>query len=194
MIYAAIVIATIIGSIVLAKRGRGKNKFRRYLKAQVEVQADLSTLAGKVAIAFTGLGSPVVQEQTWVSSVKATWSLSNLTEAFSAGPIVVGVAHSDYTSAEIEAWLENQGSWSQGDLVAQEVAKRKIRQVGVFGTPAQALGIVDLNDGRNITTKCGWMLTTGQSIKYWAYNSGATALATTAAELIVKGHANLWPR
>jgi len=187
------IIIAIVALAMMAK-GRGKRRYGKYLRGAVDVLGDLSTLAALTVINFTMTGAPTVNERTWVSSVKASWTLSNLTEGFSMGPIVCGIAHSDYSVGEILGYLNNDGNWNEGDLVAQETSKRKIRQVGVFDTPAQALGISMLNDGRMITTKCGWILNQGQTLNFWCYNSGSNALATTAAELAVQGHANLWPR
>lgn len=127
-------------------------------------------------------------------TLKATWAIANHTAA--EGPIDVGIAHSDYTDAEIEEWIENQASWEQGDKIGQEVGRRKIRQVGAFRTEQVDVGLANytLNEGREITTKCNWMLQTGQTLKIWAYNSGGSALATTNPAVRVNGHCNLWPR
>ena len=117
-----------------------------------------------------------------------------MTPTAADGPIMAGVCHSDYTNTEIEEWIEQGASWDQGDMVAQEEARRKIRLVGVFNTTgpgAQGAASV-LNDGRPITTKCKWQLTTGDTVKFFAYNQGSGALAAGAV-LHVNGHANLWP-
>ncbi len=190
MLEILVVMAVIaIGVIGAAKRRRRRGK---YLRGSVEEELLLSTLAGKTVLGENFDND--VTESTWISSLVATWALSNLTEAFSQGPIVVGIAHDDYTDAEIEEWLEVTGTWNVGNLVSQEISSRKIRQVGVFRTPNIALGKAILNDGNPIHTKCGWLLNSNQSLKFWAYNSGSNALATTSAELTVTGHANLWPR
>ncbi len=177
----------------MARHGKNpKRKFRAYLKGIIDEIMGLSTLAGETLI--SALVSDSLDERAWLSSVKATWSLADLTLADNTGPIVVGVAHSDYTSAEIEAWIENANSWTQGDMISQEVAKRRIRQVGTFAQQVSGSGAtIVLNDGKMIHTKCGWMLTTGDTVRIWAYNSGTAALATTSPEVKVNGHANLWP-
>ncbi len=177
----------------MAKRGR-RRKFRRYLRGQVDEDGDVGTLAGETLVGFTLID--VVEEKAWLSSVKLIWALDNVTAATNnAGPLVVGVCHSDYTAAEIEAWMEATNSWKQGDKVAQEKARRFIRRVGIFpGADSGSPEIAHvLNDGRPIHTKCGWMLTTGQTLKIWAYNAGTGAYATTAPVLHVQGHCNLWP-
>ncbi len=169
-----------------------KRRFRRYLKGVIQNRFTLGTLA-----ATTLLGDDIsdsVTERAWLSSVTATWSMDQFTEGAGDGPILVGIAHSDYTDAEIEAWVEQTSSWEEADQVAQEVAKRKCRRVGTFGQTGPSLSGTVLNNGRPITTKCGWMLSSGQSIRIWAYNQGSSALATTSPAVVTAGHANLWPR
>ena len=175
--------------------GRNKpkrRKFTRYIRGNVDEELDMAGLASKDVVG--AIFDEVVNERTFISSIKATWSLANFTPVINSGPIVVGVAHSDYTDAEIEEWLEQTGQWDEGNLVSQEVSKRKIRQVGVFETPDDSSDIVTLADGRQITTKCKWILLQGQSLRLWAFNSGTAAVQTTAPDVHVTGHANLWPR
>ncbi len=184
-----LMIASVLLVILAARKG---GSFRAYIPGPIDESFALGTLSASSIIIST-LGE-VVTEKAWLSSIKAAWSLKNYTVATDDGPIMVGIAHSDYTAAEIEAWIENTAGWSQSDLVAQEVAKRKIRKVGVFESPATALDDAVLNDGKPIRTKCGWMLMTGQTISLWAYNMGDSNLATTDPDVHVQGKANLWPR
>ncbi len=154
---------------------------------------DLGTLAAKTLISVTLGGS--VEERTLITSIVNTWSLADFTNAIGDGPIAVGVAHSDYSDAEIEAVLELTGTWKEGDLTAQEIGRRKVRRVGSFqSSVADSQGIAVLNDGKPIKTKLNWILTTGKSLKIWAYNEGDSALATTDPDLTVIGHVNLFPK
>jgi len=179
------------GTEVMAKHGR-RRKFRRYIRGNIDHDFTLGTLGGNTLIGSDLPDS--VTESTWCSSVKATWSLGDFVTADNVGPILVGWAISDYTDGEIEAWLESTSSWEIGNLVAQEVGRRKCRIVGTFeqltGETTQAAH--PLNDGRPITTKLGWNLTTGDTLKAWAFNEGIVSL--TSAVVHVHGHANLWPR
>ncbi len=149
----------------------------------------LGTLGAETAISVAV--TDVVEQPTRCSSVKAVYSMNNFTTAAQKGPITVGVCHADYTNAEIEEWIENTGSWSQSDLVQQEVAGRKIRIVGQFPSPS-GLGSQTLNDGKPITTKLNWLLLTGATLKFFWYNEGSGALDTTDPTVHVNGHANLW--
>ncbi len=171
---------------------KGRRRFRRYIKGTVDFVLALSTLGGNTLVG-AAVGDSVI-ETTWLSSVKATWSLHRVTPAETVGPVLVGLAHSDYTDSEIEQFIENSGGWSEGNKVSQEIARRKIRIVGTL-TPAELVTLSStLADGRAITTKCGWYLATGQTIRFWAYNQGSAAFSTTIPTVHINGHANLWPR
>ncbi len=185
-----ILMMAFIAILLLAKHGRR----RRYLRGAIDHKLNLgSTLAPQTVIGSAI--ADVLVEEAWLSSVKATWSMDLFTTASNRGPIVVGVAHSDYTDTEIEEWIENLNSWETKDKIGQEIARRKIRMVGTFFNPPDAAGAVALlSEGRMVRTKCGWMLGTGQTLKIWGYNSGSGALATTDPAVRVQGHANLWPK
>ncbi len=170
----------------------GKGKFAGYVKGRVENELALSTLASKDLI--SALFSETMEEAGRVASVDLTWSMNDFTDEVGDGPIVVGLAHSDYTNAEMEEAIEaGSGSWGRGNQIAREQANRKVRTVGVFDTTGVALSLDHLNDGLPIKTKLNWYLATGQTISIWAYNAGSAAL-TTGASVSVLGHANLFIR
>lgn len=176
----------------MAKHGKkGRRSFRRYLKGQISMSNALGTLGGRVVV--SAVPGDVLTEKAWLSSVRLRYSLNNWTQIANAGPIMVGVAHSDYTSTEIEEWIENAASWEQADQIGQEIGRRRIRKVGVFQEPATLTDSVHLNDGKPIVTKCGWQLITGQTLRVWFYNMGSAPLATTDPNGLTEGHCNLWP-
>ncbi len=191
---AAIVVAVVLvalGGVAMARRGRSRRRMGRYLRGNLDVNVSLGTLAASTGI--LGAVSDTVEEMSLISSIVCQYALQGKTLADDQGPISVGVAHSDYTLAEIEAWIEQTTGWAMGDKVAQEISKRLIRKIGVFPEVAN-LGTAVLNDGVPIKTKLNWLLTTGQNINFWFYNEGGVALATTNPNGHVVGHANLWPR
>ncbi len=182
----------IIVLVAMAKHGRKGRRFRRYIRGEMDEEMAIGTLNAKVVIS-AAIDNTVV-ERTWVSSMKALWSLKNVTPSATAGPLLVGIAHSDYTSAEIEEWIENTAGWAEADQIGQEIGRRKIRKVGIFENTGSVSDASVLNDGRMVHTKLGWILTSGQTLRTWAYNLGTGAYATTDPSVDIQGHANLWPR
>ncbi len=173
------------------RRGKGRRRFRKYLRGNIDEDMSLGVLAAADAVLQA---TETVNGRTFVSSVFLRWAMAGWTVIDGVGPILVGVAHSDYTAAEIEAWIEQTtGSWNEGDLVEQEVATRKIRKIGIFEQVGQSLGAQALNDGKPIRTKLGWVLNQGQGLSIWAYNLGTGSVATTDPTVHANGHANLWP-
>ncbi len=172
------------------KSGR-RRRMGRYIPGNVDEDFALGTLAPQTAILEA---SDVVGERTRISSVEAIFSLAGFTAGENIGPIEVGVAHSDYTLAEVEAWIERSTSWNEGNLVSQEISGRRIRRIGVFEVPDTAGDSVTLNDGKKIKIRLNWILNAGQGLNWYAYNQGGTALATTDPNCHIVGKANLWPQ
>ncbi len=164
----------------------------RYIRGTVDEDLTIGTLAGKTLVA-AGFDE-AVQERTLVSSIVASYSVADWTAIAANGPLLVGIAHGDYSDAEIEEWIETTGSWDEGDLVQQEVASRKIRRVGVLTDPDAATKSSVLNDGKAIKTKLNWILNQGITLKLWAYNMGTAAFATTDPRVRAQGHVNLFPK
>ncbi len=186
MTYISIVAGILL---ILAMAKKGRKSFRNYIRGSIDIDQSLSTLAADTGVLAA---TQTVTERTRVSSVKNTYSISDETPAANQGPIIVGVAHSDYSLAEIEAWLESTTSWDASNLVEAEVQGRKIRQIGVYDVPVAVGGSYALNDGKPITTKLNWILTTGQGLNFWFYNSGTVDIGSSAPNGKVVGHANLW--
>ncbi len=163
----------------------------RYIKGNIDLDFALGTLAPQdVVVAAV---ADTVNERSLISSIDCTYSLSGYTVIDNAGPIQVGVAHFDYSDAEIEEWIENVTSWDEGDLPSQEIANRKIRSIGTIPM-VTSLAASPLNDGKPIKTKLNWIVNQAQGIKFWAYNQGSAALATTDPDMHVTGHANIFPK
>ncbi len=180
--------------ILMAKRKGGSRylhfKGSRYIPGNVQLDIVLTTLAAATAVLAA---TDVVDDTTRISSVVAMYSLEDFTDGAGIGPIVVGLAHSDYSLAEVEAWIKLSTGWSQADLVSQEISNRRIRRIGVFESDgASGTDVSVLNDGKPIKTKLNWRLSEGQGINFWAFNSGSNAIATTVPRVHVEGKGNLW--
>ncbi len=165
----------------------------RYIRGNVDEDLGLGTLAAKSLV--TGVFDEGVSERTLISSLIATYSIENFTPGAGIGPLLVGIAHSDYSAAEVEAYIETLDSWKEADKIGQEVGKRQIRKIGVFRRQSgAAVDTQALNEGRPIKTKLNWILNKDQTLDLWVYNMGSAAIATTVPVVHCEGHANLWPR
>ncbi len=175
-------------SMARKRRGRRTN-WSRYMSGSVDVDMILATLNSKTAIRTTTTG--VVVDTTKVSSIKCTYILSGITPADNKGPLMMGVCHPDYTTAELEEWIEADAGWDIGDKIAKEIRGRLIRVIGVFNMPTVDGGTSRLNDGLPVKTKLNWVLAEGDGLTFWSYNLGSVDL-DGSANINVLGKANLW--
>ncbi len=188
------ILVIVIAMLVMARKGkpRRRRSMGRYIRGNIDEFNGLSTLGAKTIA--TVQFDEVVNERTLVSSIVATYSMTAFTKSTGDGPIMVGIAHGDYTATEIEEYLESVDSWDEGNLQEREVRGRKIRKIGIFLNPADEASVAVLNDGKPIKTRLNWILNQAQTLQLWAYNMGTSALATTSPIVSAQGHANLWPR
>ncbi len=121
-------------------------------------------------------------------SIDLSWSIADLGATQDDGQ-EFGVAHSDYSAAEIEECLEAAGAIDQGDKIAMERANRLVRSIGQFqGAPGTGAG-KSFNNGLPKKTKLNWYIGIGDTISAWIRN-GSGAVYTTGASLVPQG--NLW--
>ncbi len=104
------------------------------------------------------------------------------------GGLMFGVAHGDYTAAEIEEWLESTTSIDQGDKIAGEKANRLCRILGTMGGTGVAEGDGQFNNGVEKSVRLNWEIPIGIEIKFWIYNNSKT-IYTTGSEFVLTGSA-----
>ncbi len=156
-----------------------KRGYKGYRKLPFTNNVAGGTLAAD-DVTITAL-TEVMTEERRVLSIDTTVAMQGLTAG--DGPLQYGVAHSDYTAAEIEEALEAAGAWDEGDLVAQEAAKRLVREIGILTEEETAL-----NDGQPVKTRLNWRIATGDTLQFWIRNRGIQM--TTGSEVLTQGHAN----
>ncbi len=169
-------------SEAMAKK-KGRGRMSGFFKGNVDEDLGLSALAA--ATLLSGDFDESTSHSVLMTSLQAVFSMENFTVG--EGPIEVGIAMSDYTSAEIEAVIEATQSWSGVDLIAREVARRLVRRLGIFD--ASKTDDV-LNEGQPIKVKLNWRIPEGRTLKLWAYNHGSGAL-TTGSIVKANGHVNM---
>ncbi len=150
------------------------------------VTASAGALAAGDVIA-SGVASGVAVRE-YLIGLKGPWAFDGFTSG--EGPVQFGVAHADYTSAEIEEALEAAGSWDLGNKVAQEQGKRLVRTIGIF-KPGDGEGFAN---GEPVWTKCGWYVESGDAaFQVWQRNLDLAAPLTTGGILKSDGTAVLRP-
>jgi len=154
-------------------------KYKGYRKLPINIDTPLGTLAAHDVTSVPETG--VMTEERRILSIEAVVSLEDLTAG--DGPVEVGYAHSDYSAAEIEEALEAVGAWDEGNLVAQEQARRLVRSIGVLTEEETAL-----NQGRPLKTRLNWRIATGDTIQQWIRNLGDSP--TTGAVVHSEGVAH----
>ncbi len=164
------------------RRGRKRPLFVPVIDGQLA----LGALAAS-DVAKGNLGS-VLDQECWAISIDTIISTTNITAG--DGPLLVGVAHSDYSAAEIEEWIEEASSWIKSNKIGQERARRKIRTIGIFrGNLDEEI----MNDGRMLRTKLGFALEDGQTLAFWGYNQ-SDVVFTTGGTVNIHGKAYLRPQ
>ncbi len=181
-----VLLAVSVGLLLLAKHGRS---FANYIAGNIQLDVVLTTLAAATGVLAS---TDTVDDTTRVSSIRNSYSLEDFTDGAGIGPITVGVAHSDYSLAEVEAYIKLSTGWSQADMVSREISGRRIRKIGTFETKADGTVVSVLNDGKPIKTKLNWLLSEGQGLNFYGFNTGSNAVATTVPRIHVEGKANLW--
>ncbi len=161
------------------KRGRRSFPLR---KVRVTSSTALGALAALDVVSGAITSAPT--ERIRVVSAHLSFSLADLTATDDGCEI--GLAHGDYTAAEIEECLESQASIDAGDKIANEQANRLVRSIGTFSDTDTAGGSGDLNDGVPIKTKLNWVLQTGETLNIWARNGSGTVY-TTGGKILCNG-------
>lgn len=173
-----ILIGLALVSLVLA--GRHRRRRRPMVWIPVTAEFSVGALTDNAVAKSDLLGGNLTEDFYWAGS-KLTWSARGGTSG--EGAVEVGLAHGDYTAAEIE---ENLEVAFLGPLakIQQEQARRLVRRVGTF---PQVSADERLNDGVPVVTASKFVQQDGASPAVWAHNlSGATL--TTGLVIIITGH------
>ncbi len=163
--------------------GQKRNIKGKWLKPRLNQEIAIGALAADTLVSEGG--GTAVDSSVLVTSIDVMIGIHNHTAG--EGPLVIGVAHSDYSDAEIEAWLENLSSWSSEDKIAEEQARRLCRSLGMIGGAQVS---ERLWDGRQRKFKLNWRLGEGQALNFWCFNSDSNNL-TTGTVVNIDGHANV---
>ncbi len=101
-----------------------------------------------------------------------------------------GLAHSDYSAAEIEECIEAGASIDLGNKVQQEQANRLVRTIGVFNQGTHDVGAgASFNDGLPVKVKLNWKMSIGDTLNVW-FRNGSGVVYTTGSSISAIG--DIW--
>ncbi len=169
-------IAIPIGAMAKARRRRR----RAFDPLRFTATTPLGALASLTVISARLMGSDL-EEDYFVNSVDASWSMKDFTITADDGPIVVGFHHNDYSVTEVKEALE-VNLLGPANKIEQERMRRLVRIVGTLGPVGVTGDVVGarLNHGDLIRTKLNWVIDDGSSLNMFAYNRGSGAITTGA--------------
>ncbi len=170
------------------RRGR-KITSQNYRKVQIQSTIGLTTLVSHKPEAATILTN--LLDKVKVSSLYLNFVWDDMTgtggNQNEDGPLLIGVAHGDYTLDEIEEFIEAVTSIDFGDKIAAERSRRLMRTLGTLS----AMQISFPGHGGLKKIKLNWTLGEASTLLVWAYNLGGSDL-TTGSQLEISGYANVW--
>lgn len=169
----------------MTRKRKGRTNRKGFVAIPFSTFITLDTLADNTVIKANILGNDLA-EDLFIISIDGLWTLRNLTGGET--PIEIGLAHSDYTIAEILENLEIEVI-SPDAKIEMERAKRKIRRVGIFAKgdrTDQGIG-----DGMPLRTKLLFTVGNSQNLALWARNISGATLTTGA---LIQGNGTIFGR
>lgn len=163
---------------------------RKFNLRKVRVEAGLAIGALAASDVVSSALTAVSANRYRVTSIKASYTITDLAAVIDDA-FQFGIAHSDYTAAEIEECIEATAAIDIGDKIAQERANRLVREIGTIGSAGldSALGGVTYNEGRPVKTKLNWLIGIGDTLVLYVRNGSGTVYSTGST---LKAKGELW--
>ncbi len=152
---------------------RSGRRRRPFNLRRVRVSGSTAVTALAAFDVITGEFVPVSDTPYRCMSIDITWQLTNL-GATSDDGFEFGVAHSDYSAAEVEQALEAVQSVDTGNKQALEQADRLVRTIGTFQGAAGSGAGLSFNNGNPKKVKLNWYIGNGEGINTWVRNGSPT--------------------
>lgn len=154
------------------KKQTGKNR-KNFVAIPFEGLITLGTLGSNTVLAVPLLGS-VFGEDIFIVSVDVLASIRGLTTT--EGPLVLGLAHSNLTVAEVAEALAAEVT-DPDDFIARERARRPVRRFGLFndGSANQVI-----NDGKMLRVPVRFSVGDNHDLDIFVMNRSGATLTTGA--------------
>ncbi len=155
----------------MAKRRRRTRRNPNFIG--IKVTAGL-TIGALVAGQIVKVNLLDLSQEFLAISADLVWTLEGITAQ--EGPLLFGLAHSDYDVAEILEAVDASPN-NDSDLIQLEHSRRMVRVVGAFPIVGTAGG-GQFNDGNKKRTKMNWRVSNNKEVALWARNDDNSTLAT----------------
>ncbi len=163
-----------------------KKQNRDWFRIPVDVTEALATLADSTGL-IQALTTAVLEYDARVTSAELTYTLTDID--IGETTIAMYIAAGDYSTAEIEEYIELTGLLGPGNKVEKEVAGRFVRHIGTFPAGTATGEDVALNLGEPVKTRLNWLVPDGRTLNMFSYNN--TGAQLTGGEIVrVMGHLN----
>jgi len=173
MIFAlATLVATLI--VILAARKSRRRYGPNDVKIPLNAAQVLGTLGDNTVLKIAMFGGNLT-EDLFIKAIKGTWTIRGLTAT--EGPLSFGIAHSDYTVAEIAEALDAGSLLGPASKIEGERARRLVRKIGTFSGAATEETV---NNGNPVYTRVGWTQQDGADVNLWVQNQSGATLTTGA--------------
>lgn len=172
---------------IMAKRtvSRARKRNVKFSVIKFDFERSLGTLAADALTSINVLSNNMARP-CYVISADTWWGKTGGTVG--EGPLEVGYAHSNLSTAEIDEALLAEPN-SPGEIIEREQATRPVRIAGLFSGFDTA---ESLNDGKVMRTKCGFTLDEGQNVLMWVKSLSKVANLTTGT--FIRGIGKLYVR
>ncbi len=170
----------------MARRKSSRRRRFNLRKVRVAASVGVGALAAGdlIAAAITAAAADSIR----IVTADLAYSMADLGATADDGQ-EIGLAHSDYSAAEIEECLESSTSIDLGDKIAQERANRLVRTLGQLHDSTGTGAGLDFNNGQPLKVRLNWVLSAGDTLNIWVRN-GSSVVYTTGASIVAIG--NLW--
>ncbi len=159
---------------------------RRYnlRRVRLSVAGSVGAIASLDVGSFALTGTPV--NPTRLISLIASFATAD--QVTTDDGLSFGVAHGDYTNAEIEECLEATNSINPGDKITRERANRLVRLIGIIQKDASGTN-GSFKSGAKQKIRLNWPMAIGQQLVLW-FRNGSSNVYTTGTSFLVDG--DLW--
>ncbi len=150
---------------------------RRFNLRKVRINSFVLPAALVAGGVVAGSITDAVTSPLRIVSARLTYNMSDVPQVSDDGH-EFGLAHGDYTAAEVKECLDASGGINKNDKIAMERTNRLVRTIGTMAGQQSVDGGRSYNQGEPEKTKLNWYVGVGETLAIWIRNSSDTTWAS----------------